>query len=232
MTKELEFPPGAGFRAYLAESDLYRQVEKGTEEKFGKDSRAYKTIMNGIDAENATGSQFFFNTQMNLYLPKGQRVALYDDLGRISDAKADFFKGFYTDTPELVLRTDTTSRKQNKQILENLVEQVRQKDLKFSPQFPLLISGLELVRDDDLANPYGLTLAFTDRTKAVNDERFAHGKNEISFGLSKKPLWTREDGLSGVYFGGSRDVDSDYDDLSSSNDIGRVVVFDAEGVAA
>jgi len=226
-----------GFTTDLVKSDVYKAVEKGAAEKFGVDSRAYKTITNRMVAENGTGSQFFFNTETGLYLPEGVRVSGVDDLARINSNAPEFFDGtFYTDTPELVLRTAKASYEQNTQILEGLVSQVRQTGHEFSPERPLLISGLELVGDDNSQNPYGLQLKLTDKTTIQTDERFAHGKNSIPFGNGSKTLWTKKDGLSGVYLSRNGRVDSNDGGLAGSSGDGRVVSFDerseshAEGV--
>jgi len=234
MGKSIKVEPQVirGFEASIADSKLYQEVAKGVAEKFGKDSRAYQTLMNGINTENGTGSQFFFNTEAELYLPEDQRVARLADLGKIYDADTSFFKGIYTDTPELVLRTDTPSWKNNTQILENLVGQARERGLEFSSDNPLVLSGLELTRDDNRDNPYGILVKMGDSTVAVNDPRFDYGKDKIQFGNKTKTLWTKDKGVSGVFFGGSGSVVSSGGDLQDSSDNGRVVVFDAEGVAS
>ncbi len=233
MAKSVRVEPQViqGFEAHQADAALYRAVAKGTAERFGIDTQAYKTIMNGINPNNGTGSQFFFHTEAGLYLPKGQRVIRVDDLGRINDADPSFFNGIYTDTPELVLRTATPSWKTNAKILENLVVQARERDLEFSSDNPLVLSGLELVRDDNEGNPYGILVQIGDQTTTTNDSRFAYGTDTIKLGNQSKTLWTKEEGLSGVCLD-RNGVYSDNDTLQDSSDYGRVVVFDAEGVAA
>jgi len=233
MTKSIKVEPQVirGFEASIADSKLYQEVAKGVAEKFGKDSKAYQTLMNGIDTKNGTGSQFFFNTEAESYLPEGQRVARLADLGKIYDADTSFFKGIYTDTPELVLRTDTPSWKNNTPILENLVKQVRERELEFSSDNPLVLSGLELTRDDNKANPYGILVKIGDNTVAVNDLRFAYGKDKIQVRNKTKTLWTKDKGLSRVYFDWDG-VGSRSDGLRGSCGDGRVVVFNAEGVAS
>ena len=81
MTKSIRREPRVipGFEAKTADADFYKSVEEGTAKKFGKDSRAYKIIMNGINPQNATGSNFLFNTEAGLYLPEGKRVARVDE---------------------------------------------------------------------------------------------------------------------------------------------------------
>ncbi len=221
-----------GFEAFYADAKLYQAVAEGTAEKFGKDSRAYQTVMNGVNTKEGTGSQFFFNTEAELYLPKGQRVARLADLGKIYDADNSFFNGIYTDTPELILRTDTPSWKNNTQILENLVGQARERGLEFSSDNPLVLSGLELTRDYNGDNYYGILVQIGDNTVAVNDPRFAYGKDKIQVGNKAKTLWTKDKGLSGVYLDRGGCWGSNYDGLAYSGDYGRVVVFNAESVVS
>jgi len=236
MVKKLTVAPRIerGFKARGLTRREYAAVEEATAEKFGKDSRAYATVMDGVNHSNGTGSQFFFNTEAGLYLPEGKRVAQYDDLGRINDFDSEVFDGsFYIDTPQVVLRSKTlTYEKNNAQVLEHLVSQVQERELEFSTENPLLITGLGLRKDENGANHYGLLLDFTDETTAVNDERFAASKDTIEFGNSNRPLYAKQDGLSRVYLYGNGGVDSGDDDLQYSDDNGRVVVFDAEGVAS
>lgn len=214
-----------------SDKELYQEIQQKTAEKFGKNSQAYQTVMNGIDTDKGTGSQYFFNTEAGLYLPQGQRVAKYNDLGEINDTDPSFFNGIYTDTPELVLRTATPSWKNNTKILENLVKQVKERGLEFSSENPLILSNLNLVRDDNKNNPYGILLEMNDSTIAENDQRFAYGKNKIQLGNQPKTLWTKENGLSRVYFGRIGNVNSNIGNLQDSNDNGRVAVVDAEGVS-
>lgn len=219
---------------FLADSDIYKETQAKAKERFGENSRAYNIIMSGINAKGGKGSQFFFNTELGLHLPKGQRVISLEDLERIySSSEADsFFDGsFYTDIPEVILRTESASWDKNKKILANLVKQVKAEDYKFSSENPLRISGLELVKDDDSKNKYGLSLKIGENTKIANDGRFAHANNKIKLGNQTKTLYTKEDGLSRLFLNGNLGLDSNYVNLADSCDDGRVVLTDAEGVA-
>lgn len=217
--------------------ELYQEVERKTKEKFGN-SQAYKTILNGIHTENVTGSQFFWNTNLNQYLPKGQNVISLEDMETINNQDESFFKGFYTDTPEIILRTATLSWENNKYILKDLIKQINSETNKgakyeFSSENPLRISGLELIKDRNSRNKYGLLLKIGDNTKVTNDSRFAysnHGK-QIPFGEKTKTIYTKENDLSRVFLYRDDDLYSRSDFLADSDDNGRVVVKDAEGVA-
>src|SRR3989344_2717060 len=129
--------------------EVYQEADAKTAEKFGSNSLAYKTIANGIDREDIIGSQFFWNTNLGFYLPKGRKVCLLNDWEEINDLDESFFRGFYTDSPQIILRTDTLSYDRNKYILENLVKQVKKQGFEFSSENPLIISNLELVKDDN-----------------------------------------------------------------------------------
>jgi len=212
--------------------ELYQEASRKTAEKFGKDSRAYKTITNGIDVENITGSQFFWNTNLGFYLPKNQKVISLQDAEEINNLYENFFNGFYTDIPLIVLRTSTTSWKPNKQILENLVKQVKGEKLSFSSDNPLVISNLELVKDKNPKNEYGLLLKIGSETKMENDSRFAYSNDSkrIPFGEKQKTFYTQENGLSGGFLSRYSNLISGYSNLSDSSDYGRVVLKDAEGI--
>ena len=213
--------------------EFYQEIQAKTAEKYGKDSLAYRTITNEIDTENVTGSQFFWNNNLGLYLSKNQRVISLEDMETINNLDETFFRDFYLDAPEIVLRTENLSYDKNKYILENLVKQVRGEKQEFDSENPLRISGLELVKDENSRNAYGLLLQVGQNTKMINDKRFANSNNRklIPFGEKQKTIYTKENDLSGVFVYGDGSLNSDGDGLAVSGGGGRVVVFDAEGIA-
>ena len=215
-----------------SDKDLYQEVKQKTAEKFGRDSQAYKTVMNGIDPKNGTGSQFFFNTEVGLYLPEGQRVASLNDWDAIWSQDPSFLRGNYTDLPALVLRSEQATYEANAPIIQNLAKQAKDRNLTFSPENPLMICNASLVGDERSKNSYGILVKLSDNPEDTsNDPRFSHKKDSIELGDGSKRLYTKQNGLSRVYLNGYGSVYSGYDSLQDSDDIGRVVVFDAEGVA-
>ena len=89
-----------------------------------------------------------------------------------------------------------------------------------------------LVGDDTSKNPYGVLVKLSDNpADTSNDPRFSYEANSIQVGDQSRTLWTKQNGLAGVCLGGSGIVSSNSGDLQGSYDYGRVVVFDAEGVA-
>ena len=243
MTKLKEF---ADFNApkYKAEilekskenQELYQEVITKTAERFGKDSPAFETITNGIDVENITGSQFFWNNNLNLYLPVEKRVMTLKDAENIESANPGFTNGIYSDTTDLCLRTRNPSWEKNKQILGYLVRQLKREKIngapiEFDSENPIILSNLELIKDLNENNFYGIKLKIGNDTKIVYDKKFASGNDTIKLGNIEKKLWIKKDGLSWVYLNGDSDVDSSDVYLQSSDSIGRVVVVDAAGVA-
>jgi len=209
--------------------ELYQEADRKTAEKFGKNSLAYKTITNGIARENVTGSQFFWNTNLGLYLPKTQKVILLEDMEQINDLDESFFKGFCADPSQNVLRTEIPSYDKNKYILRHLIKQIKGEKYGFSSENPLIISNLELIKDRwNFGNEYGLLLKIGNDTKIQNDKRFAYLNNAkpIDFGEKTKTIYTKQNGLSGVYLYRGVDLYSWDDDLGISCDDGRVVVFE------
>ena len=206
--------------------ELYKEADRKIAEKFGEVSLAYKTTKKGIDIRNVTGSQFFWNTNLGLYLPKNQKAISLKDMEEINDQDENFFKGFYTDAPQIVLRTNKPSWEQNEYILENLVKQVKKQGFDFSPENPLIISDLELVKDNNPKNQYGLLLKIGKDTSLENDSRFAYSNNikQIPFGEKQKNVYTKENGLSRVCLGGDGDLGSGSDVLPISDVFGRVVL--------
>lgn len=230
IPKDIKFPKAIVLD--VEHRELYEEAITKTAEQFGKDSQAYKIITNGINAKNVTGSQFFWNTNLNLYLPNNQKVVNLSDMEKINDIDENFFKGFYSDTTQIVLRSENASWSKNKYILENLVNQVKDRGHTFSSENPLIISNLELIKDDSSRNKYGLLLKVNDTTTMENDKRFTHSNNSqgIQFGEKTKRIYTKKDGLSRAYLGGDGNLYSGVSNLADSDGNGRVVVADAEGV--
>ncbi|MCK4553214.1 hypothetical protein KAT80_03350 [Candidatus Pacearchaeota archaeon] len=210
--------------------ELYGEAVAKTAEQFGKDSQAYKTITGGIDTANVTGSQFFWNTNLNQYLSNNQRVVNLSDMEKINDIDETFFTGFYSDTPQIILRSENASWNQNKYVLKNLVNQVKNRGHMFSSGYPLIISNLELIKNNSSQNKYGLLLKINDKTTMKNDKRFAYlnDMQKIQFGKKTKTIYTKENGLSGVFLGGDGDLDSGGDIRTNSGDCGRVVIVSNE----
>jgi len=236
MSKSISFTPlnTPMYNAVIANleehRELYEEVATKAKEEFGARHRASKMILNGIDVKNCKGSQFFWNTYLNQFLPKGQGVMTLSDLEAIFSTDRSFFRGFYTDMTSVVLRSDEDVES-NQYILKNLTGQLQREGFTYSPENPALISGLKLVKDKNTRNKSGLLLEIGENTEIVNDSRFASGNNKIQLGNSEIDLYTKSKGLSRLCLLGVSYLFSCWDYLAFSFPDGRVVVVDSTGVA-
>ena len=131
--------------------EFYKEVFASLKKDFAKGSLAYTRITNGIDADNLTGSNFLFNTYFNKILREKfptKSVITLKDIEGILSTDANFFSGFYTDTPSVVLRTaKDESWQKNQRIIDYLLPQLKNKQAYFSPESPLIITNPKLIRD-------------------------------------------------------------------------------------
>ncbi len=217
------FVPGKERRELYAES-----VTKAAE-KFGNDSTAFRTITHWVNPEKALGSQYFWLMHLNACLPQHQSVISFELMELVNDADGKFFNGFYTYAPDIILRTEIPAAPKERFILEELVVQAKQENYEFSSEAPLRISGLELAKDSNPANPYGLLLKFGNDTSACIDERFAYSNSgkEIEFGRTLKNICTSSNGLSTICLGGGASLYTEGGFSVYADCICHVVVADA-----
>ncbi len=214
------------------ETDIYLGAASKAAEKFGYDSLAYRSITNGINTKKGTGSQYFWVTHLNACLPPNRKVISFEEMEMINDHGKTFFEGFYTYVPEIVLRTRIPFNQKEQFILEDLVRQVQGEGYEFSSEKPLRITGLELVKDENPANTYGLLLKAGGDTRISTDKRLAFsnsGKN-IRFGKNQKNIWTRRDSLSAICLGGGASLYTDGGFELYADCVCRAVVIGTEGV--
>lgn len=210
------------------EKELFEEVRAKAKEEFDGRSKAFKNIVNGIDFENINGSQFFFNIYLNKFLPKEKRVInLYDVEAIINCIGKEYFEDMYCDTTDLILRSTILEEPKNKYILENLVEQLKYERVKFSKEEPVIISGLELIKDSNPKNEYGLLLKLGQDTDFRHDSRFAYSSfGDQKFGNISIEFHNGEDGLSRVGPNGGYMLKSDSLCLIDSDKDDRIAVID------
>ncbi|MFA5953648.1 MAG: hypothetical protein WC812_03580 [Candidatus Pacearchaeota archaeon] len=218
--------------------EVYNQAKEKIEKDFKENSKAIKSLTNGIDFKELTGSQFFWNNYLNNFFKEqgiNGRVMDLNDLGKIYSYDENFFDNHYSDTINLCLRSEELSWNNNKHILEDLVKQVKSRGKSFSPKNPLIMQNIDLVSDNNSNNFYGLLLKLREDSILENDERFAFGKKKIQFknelGNVEKNLWTKKKDLSRVYANLREDVYSNYDGLRISIGGNGRVVFVSDEVA-
>jgi len=200
---------------------LYREVLFKSCEKFGDASRAYQTLSFGIDGKNGTGSNFFFNNEVNLYLSTGKRIMNFQDMKEILRVKPDFFNGFYSDTTSLVVRSSKLSLKKNKSFLENIISQLNERNFEFSPNNPAIIDG-SLRLDFNNANEYGMIL---DLNYVENDSDFGIKVKEVILGGVKKKILNKRKGVCRI-FAWDLEIDAKNNNLVGSDETGRIVIIE------
>jgi len=212
------------------EKEIYLEAARKAAEKFGHGSLAYRTITHGINTRNVTGSQYFWVNHLNSCLPQNQKVISLAEMEMINNYDETFFGGIYAYVPEIVLRTETPFNQNEQFILEDLVEQIKGDKYEFSSENPLRISGLELVKDDNPKNAYGLLLKIGSDSKITIDKKLAASNTgrEIPFGGKKKRIWTRKDSLSAICLGGGSSLYTDGGFDLYADCVCRVIVFGEE----
>ena len=184
------------------------------------------------------GSNLFYVVAVQEKLPSNMRVASQGDVERALKWQSLDLKEIYVDS-SLVLRTE---RDPNSYLAKDLINQIKKRDPKAKMPVMIPLFGLGLVEDSN--SKYGLSFELKEDAKLIyapilNKEsgNFSLEDVNLKTGLPKKlgegnrRLYTKKDGLSGVYLIGVSGVVSGGDNLQCSGSCGRVVVVDAVGVA-
>jgi len=210
------------------EQEIFHEARVKAKEEFGEKSKAYQSIIQGIDFEKITGSQFFFNNYLNNFLPKEKRVITLNDIQTMQDYFEDsYFGDAFYDTTDLILRSVTPIYSKNKYVLEYLVKQINNEKILFSKEEPLIISKLELIQDQNPKNKYGILLRLGEDTTFKNDSRFAYSSpDEQKFGKNLILFSKEEEGISRIGANGDRIIDSQTSNLIQSDKDSRISIID------
>ncbi len=160
-------------------------------------------------------------------------------LGELESALENGFalQGQYEDGVEVVLRSAGDSYKSNDYLARGLAKILGIKTFKS----PLVVKGLRIKEDE--SSDYGLGFEKTDKTEVIEAPDLSHRNYQRRFlrinpdysiefdDKAGRTLWTREDGMSGLYLDRGLGLNSRFEYLADSDDYGRVVVVNsAEGV--
>ncbi len=210
------------------EQEIFHEARVKAKEEFGEKSQAYQSIIQGIDFEKVTGSQFIFNNYLNKFLPKEKRVITLDDVQTIKDYfQGPYFGDAYYDTTDLIIRSATPSYPKNKYVLEHLVKQINNEKILFSKEEPLILSNLELIQDQNPKNKYGILLRLGKDTTFKNDSRFAYSSlDEQKFGNNLMLFTKEEEGISRIGVNGDSMIDSETYNLTQSDKDNRISIID------
>ena len=143
-------------------------------------------------------------------------------------------RDIYEDTA-LVLRTGSTP---NEYLAKNLEKQVKQRGMRFSAEFPLMIPLAYLELENDADSPSGLRFRLTENSQLIEAPQLAGSEDYKKFsntdenGLpifdsnGNRTNYTRESGLSRLCLDRNLDLYSRYGvgNLAVSGDNGRVVL--------
>ena len=139
-------------------------------------------------------------------------------------------QGQYEDAPAVVLRSANDSHSPNDYLAKSLAKDIGVKKFKA----PLVVTGLEVVADDN--SQYGLSFRKIDKTQVVeasdldhtnHQRKFSRINSDYSIQFDEKgtrTLWTRDNGVSGLYLDRGSGLGSRGEGLAYSGDSGRVVV--------
>jgi hypothetical protein len=228
-----------------SKGDCFEKARDYSARKFGVDSKAHEDVMRGIDVESVTGSNYFFNKCVDVILPEDRRVITYGDMFKIyADSRHAFLDVYspisndltdtYSDTTTLVLRSVVV----DSSISRNLAAIAKEAGQEFSPENPLLISGLEMEKDIDWKSPYGIVLKAGSDTSFRNDWRLASSRDggRGVFGRVPVRYWGRDEfrdlelRVRASKEGASRvvadcvTVSTAWDDFTLAGPTGRVVI--------
>jgi len=167
----------------------------------------------------------------------GIRTVTLLELDFIAEQNPDFLKGFYEDSPSVVLRSNRNSYSTNDYLAKSLAKLISKKNFNQ----PIIINGLKIKEDNN--SPYGLNFEAADNFEFFKAPDFSHKNNTRRFSRinpdytiefddkASRTLYTRNSGLSGLYLNRYLDLYSGSANLANSNDNGRVVVVSAKGTS-
>jgi hypothetical protein len=229
-TPKIDIKVGKGLQ-FITDSNLYKEIIKYFTQTFPDHSDVLNEKFNWDDSQSvATGSSPYIDVAVDMFLRKQNskcRIATQRDL----ETNLQMFKNCYEDTG-LALRSVADP---NKNQAENLYNQIKKASSNIG--YPIFIE----LRNLELGPNLNFKITPQSRYKkaeCLNWENGTHYSQVEDYGLPKakdasstRQIWTAKGGLVGaclvrnVYFLTSND------DLSYSNDSGRVVLVSAEGGA-
>ncbi len=214
---------------FITDQNLYNEIIKYLDKTFSNHKSNLSGKLNFTDGV-MKGSNPYIAVAVDMFLKKQNikhRIATQRDL----ETKIQMFKDCYEDTG-LALRS---TKNPNKSSAEHLYNQIKKSNPKL--KFPIFIELRDLELDSNLN--FNLTSQSKYKTAdCLNWEDGTHYSQIDDYGLPKvedasspRQIWTRKDGLAGVYLDGGLDFDPSSGNVFDSDGNGRVVLVPAEGGA-
>ena len=235
IPKDIKFPEANFLKGDFGEAVFYEVMER---------TKNYKNVsaLNVLKYEDGVvkGSNPFVVVLINQIIrPEGLRTATQVDLEKILKTEALNLGGFYEDSA-LVLRSE---EEPNKYLAQDLAKQLKARYSKIKHLYPAMISLNSLELRNDQNSDYGLAFKLKDEAEIFYAPHLSNKNDYKKFSETGKEglplfnkngnriLYTIDAGLSRLYLGRGLDLDSDTDDLASSDSDGRVVVVNSEGAS-
>lgn len=201
--------------------EQYMECFKDMQLRFGKRELALKSLCEGIDFENLTGSNFLFANYLASFSSK-QMINL-SELEGILNQNSNFFSKFYTDLSEVILLSNKSSYPKNKYLLEHLVNQLEYCGYEFNPERPLIIPSPRIVLDsENFDKGYGLLLELDK--DAYYDSSFIPHRESILLGGVENILSSSKNGINRISF-----IENELNigpNLNESYENGRIVFIE------
>ena len=161
----------------------------------------------------------------------GIKTATLPELDLISEnlEGIKLLKGFYEDTPSIILRSNRDSNSNNDYLAKDLTKKLKIKSFAT----PIIANGLELIEDVNSAYGLNFDVENVQKINAPDFDNRNHGRKfsrinpDYSIEFDEKgtrTLYTRDNGVSRLCLDGGLYLGSGYEDLAVSGDDGRVVV--------
>lgn len=170
---------------------------------------------------------------------EGIRTATLSELEQAID-NGMILKGTYEDAPSVVLRSNGNSYQPNDYLAKYLFKEVKKRDKKLETlKHSLILNGLKLKEDNN--SSYGLILEPNENFEFFEAPELDHENNHKKFSRlnergmpifdenGSRTLYTKQDGLCGLYSGVDLGLYSYVGPLEGSGSLGRVVVVSPKG---
>jgi hypothetical protein len=209
------------FQKFLEFKEQYSECFAELQSRFSKNPLMLKSICNGINFENLTGSNFLFANYFSSF--SGKNLLNLAALEGILKEKDDFFSNFYGDLSELILFSRETNCERNKYILNHLVNQLEYCGYEINPNLPLVIPSPKFIVDNDnFDKGYGFLLEL-GKDAHYNNSLIPY-KEKVFLGNSENTLISVKDGINRMTFM-ENELTIGPDLIDSCNN-GRIVIIE------
>jgi len=223
--------------AYKEEAEKYI---RDTPEDYRDRVRGSLDVLNENSEGDLTGSNAFANILLQKVLPKTLRLATMADIGSAltENSEQEFSRGCYADTG-VCFRAKANVSQSTEPLADRLERQLKKRNIILPTPQVIYSLGLSLRRNSN--SEFGLVYDLTDSAEIIDAPELVSNGKFNRFSDKGIPILDVKGKRTSYPTSGSRlsrfgldddgNAGSGWGNLLSSNDSGRVVVVDAEGVA-